>query len=57
MIQKTSRGIEIWILSQTKIQLKLESRKRAENHFNERKVIDKYIKIFDKIYNNNEAIN
>ena len=51
-----SRGIE-WILSQTKIQLKLESRKRAENHFNERKVIDKYIKIFDKIYNNNEAIN
>ena len=51
-----SRGIE-WILSQTKIQLKLESRKRAENHFNERKVIDKYIKIFDKIYNNNEVIN
>ena len=37
------RGIE-WILSQTKIQLKLESRKRAENHFNERKVIDKILK-------------
>jgi len=50
-----SNGIE-WILSQTKIPLKLLSRKRAENHFNDRKIIDEYIKIFDNVKIYNEVI-